>query len=72
MSKRYFSLLEKLPGKDTRWSIQFGSYIKADVEIERDDMRESHSFVKGTKYTIIATSGHQRMIDEAVAQLNNQ
>ena len=70
MARKYYTLLERTPHE--LWSPQFGSYIKGDVEIERDDMKDSHSFVKGTKFMIITTDGSQKAISEHVEELNDE
>jgi hypothetical protein len=69
MSKRkYYTLCERTPGE--LWAPQFGDYNKQVVIQERADMKDSGSFIKGTEFTIICTSGSQKMISEAVEQLN--
>lgn len=68
MARKYYTLCERTPGQ--LWAPQFGDYSKAVVVQERADMKDSGSFIKGTEFTIITTSGSQQMISEAVAQLN--
>lgn len=67
MSKKYYSLLQRIDG---RWTIQFGDYVKNVVYQEKLDMMDSDSDLKSRDLTIITTSDHQKMIEEAVAQLN--
>lgn len=68
MTRKYYTLCERTPGQ--LYAPQFGDYNKQVVIQERADMKESGSFIKGTEFTIICTSGTQAMISEAVNQLN--
>lgn len=69
MSRKYYSLIEKLPGES--WAVQFGDYSKSVVTQEVADMKDSGTFVKGTKFKVITTDGKQASIDAAVKELNN-
>jgi hypothetical protein len=65
MSKRkYFTLAIK---EDGVWAPQFGDYDRECVEQERVDTYAEH---KKANWRILATSGHQRDINAAVAALN--
>ena len=66
---RDYTLCERTPGQ--LYAPQFGDWNKAVVVQERADMKDSGSFIPGTEFTIIETSGSQKMITEAVEQLNN-
>lgn len=68
MSKKYYTLCERTPGQ--LYAPQFGSFIKAEVVQERADMKDSGSFIKGTEFAIIETSGSQRAITVEVELLN--
>jgi hypothetical protein len=61
MSKRkYYTVIEKLP--DGEWTPQFGDYDRAVADQEMRDMKDSGSFVKGTKLKVITTDGSQQAI----------
>jgi hypothetical protein len=66
--RKYYTLLERTPCE--LWAPQFGDYDRKVVEQEQRDMKDSGSFVKGTKFTIITTDGSQKAISEHVAELN--
>lgn len=66
--RKYYTLCERTPGQ--LWAPQFGDWIKAVVVQERADMKDSGSFIKGTEFTIVTTSGSQKELGEVVAQLN--
>ena len=69
MSKRkYYTLLERVPGQ--LWAPQFGDYKLAVVEQEKRDMKDSGSFIKGTKFKIIDTDGTQQDLTDKVEALN--
>jgi prophage DNA circulation protein len=68
--RKYYTLCERTPGG--LWHPQFGDYNKQVVIQERRDMKDSQLFIKGTEFTIIATSSTQKMINEAIAQLNEE
>jgi hypothetical protein len=57
MSKKYYNLFELLPDADATWCPQFGDYTRSVVAQEERDMRDSGSFVKGTKFCIVTTDG---------------
>lgn len=69
--RRYYSLLLREP-TDTGWSLQFGDYDRKVVAQEGDDMKQSGSWVKGSKLKIIDTPDGQAEINAAVAELNAQ
>jgi hypothetical protein len=69
MARKYYTLCERTPGQ--LYAPQFGDWSKAVVVQERADMKDSGSFIKGTEFAIVTTSGSQKMITEAVEQLNN-
>lgn len=68
MTRKYYTLCERTPGQ--LFSPEFGSWIKAEVVQERADLKESGSFIKGTEFVIIETSGSQRAITVEVEVLN--
>jgi len=68
MARKYHSLIEHLPGES--WALQFGDYSKTVVQQEVQDMKDSGSFVKGTKYKVITTDDSQAAINAAVEELN--
>jgi len=69
MTKRtYYSLLVREP--DGLWAPQFGDFDRAVVAQEGDDMKESGSWVKGSKLKIIAHVSGQAELNKAVAELN--
>jgi hypothetical protein len=68
MARKYFTLLERLPGE--LWAPQFGDYDRNVVAQEGDDMKNSGSFIKGTKLKIICTDGSQKAINDEVMRIN--
>lgn len=70
MTKRkYYSVIEKQP--DGKWAPQFGDYDREVAEQEMRDMKDSGSFVKGTKLKVITTQGTQEAIMAKCEELNN-
>ena len=69
MSKRYFTVLEKLPD-NTYWGIAFGSYSKAEAKQEIRDLSDSAHIL--TKFRIIETGDMQTQINSAVLSINEQ
>jgi hypothetical protein len=55
MARKYYSVLEKLP--NSTWAPQFGDYDREVAEQEMRDMKDSGSFVKGTKLKVVSSSG---------------
>jgi hypothetical protein len=70
MARRYYSVIEKLPEDGSTWSPQFGDYDREVAEQEMRDMRDSGSFVKGTKLRVIATAGTQQAIMDKCLELD--
>lgn len=69
MARKYYTLLLREP-RDAGWSPQFGDYDRSVVAQEGDDMRDSGSWVKGSKLKIICTGDKGSDIETAVASLN--
>jgi hypothetical protein len=57
MTRKYYNLFELLPGANELWQPQFGDYKRSVVAQEERDMRDSGSFVKGTKFCIVTSDG---------------
>ena len=68
MPRKYYTLCEKTPGQ--LWSPEFGDYDRSVVAQEGDDMKDSGSFIKGTKLKIICTDGSQKSIMAEVDRMN--
>lgn len=51
MARTYHTIFSKAKGDDT-WSAEFGDYSKAVVTQEVRDMKESGSYVRGTKLIV--------------------
>lgn len=64
MAKMYYTLLTRENAKD-KWSVEFGSYEKKEVEYEKEEYKD-----KGVKTKIIKTGDKQANIDKAVNELN--
>lgn len=62
MARKYYSVIEKLPDDGSEWAPQFGDYDREVAEQEMRDMKDSGSFVKGTKLKVITTDGTQQAI----------
>jgi hypothetical protein len=69
MTRKYYSVIEKLP--NSTWAPQFGDYDREVAEQEMRDMKESGSFVKGTKLKVIATEASVAAIAAKCEELNN-
>jgi hypothetical protein len=68
MARKYHTLLVR-DSKTEPWCIHFGDYDRSVVEQERADLAYSGTYRKSDT-TIITTSDYQRVINEAVIQLN--
>lgn len=68
----YYTLVQRIDG---RWSIQFGDYDRETVAAEREDYKchyDCGEMIRVKDLKIIKTaSAHQRLIDAAVAKLND-
>lgn len=64
MSPRYHIVLTRTDGQ---WELEFGSYVKSEVNFEADDLR---SKFRRVDIHLMTTGDTQPEIDAAVAQLN--
>jgi hypothetical protein len=67
MTKQYHTLIAR-DGIGEAWGIEFGSFVRAEVEFERQDYRDHGR--KASDLKIVTCAAGQAAIDAVVAKLN--
>jgi hypothetical protein len=66
-TKKYHTLIAR-DGSGERWGIEFGSFVRSEVEFERQDYRDQGR--KASDLKIVTCDAGQAAIDAIVAAMN--
>ncbi len=68
--KPYYVLLVRDKDNHDWWGVEFGSYVRSEVEFERRDLHEGHKSIPLKDTKIIMTSDDGAVIATVVGELN--